>query len=174
MTEEQPKPPVIPQEVLNAVIGVESRPMTHVVEKGAVLRFVRAVNDDGPRFYGDSEPGNAHPDDMVAPPTFLCSLFSGIREVEWDNPFDGLLDGSVDWEFFEPVRAGDRITVTSKIADIMEKDGKLGTMLFVTTEFRYVNQNDALAAIQRNTLIWYDPQVAHELAQIPPGQSRLL
>ena len=76
---------------------------------------MRAIDDDGPRFYGDSEPGNCFPDNMTAPPTFLCSLFSGLRELEWENPFEGLLDGNVDWEFFAPVRAGDNITVTSKI-----------------------------------------------------------
>lgn len=144
--------------------------MTHLVEKSAILRFIRAIDDDGPRFYGDSEPGNCFPDNMTAPPTFLCSLFSGLRELEWENPFEGLLDGNVDWEFFEPVRAGDNITVTSKIIEIAEKDGRLGSMLLVTTEFNYVNQSNILVAVQRNTLIWYDPQIAHQSSQTRPDE----
>ena len=161
---------IVPQAVRQTIIGVESHPITYLVEKGAILRFIRAINDDGPRFYGDGEPGNSFPDNMAAPPTFLCSLFSGLRELEWENPFEGLLDGNVEWEFLGPVHAGDNITVTSTIIDIAEKDGRLGSMLLVTTEFNYVNQSNTLVAVQRNTLIWYDPQIAHQSSHARPDE----
>ncbi|MDA1349283.1 MAG: MaoC family dehydratase N-terminal domain-containing protein, partial [Chloroflexi bacterium] len=59
-------------------------------------------------------------------------------------------------EYFEPVRPGDRITVTARIADIYEKRGRVGNMLFFVREIEYVNQFGELAARRRSTGIFYD------------------
>ena len=150
----------VPQAVRESVIGVWSEPVTYTVEHGAVLRFIRALNDEGPRYYGDGEQGTASSDGLPVPPTFLCSLFAGPRKVDWENPYEGLLDAGVEWDFFENVRVGDRITVASRVTEMTDKQGRVGDMLLVTTEFRYTNQQGKLVATQRNTLAWYEPKVA--------------
>lgn len=150
--------PKVPQAARDAVIGVWSEPMTYEVERGAVLRFIRAINDEGPRWYGDNEPGPAKADDLAVPPPFLCSLFAGPRKADWDNPYEGLLDGGTEWSFFEKVHVGDRIIVASRITDMTDKQGRVGDMLLMTTEFHYTNQHGNLVATQRNTLAWYDPE----------------
>jgi hydroxyacyl-ACP dehydratase HTD2-like protein with hotdog domain len=68
------------------------------------------------------------------------------------NPFKLFIHGLDIFVLFQTVQAGDTITVTRKISDIYEKQGKNGLMLFVTTEFRFTNQNDALA-VNRQTII---------------------
>lgn len=148
----------VPQAARDAVIGVWSEPMTYDVERGAVLRFVRALNDEGPRWYADNEPGAQSSDGLAVPPTFLVSLFAGPRKADWKNPYEGLLDAGTEWQFFEKVRVGDRITVAARITDMTDKQGRVGDMLMVTTEFRYTNQHGKLVATQRNTVAWYEPE----------------
>ena len=68
------------------------------------------------------------------------------------------MDGGSEWEYFEDVRPGDLITVTKYLSDVQEKDGKLGNMLIMVNEKKYVNQFNKIVAIQRTTSISYDPQ----------------
>jgi len=65
------------------------------------------------------------------------------------------LDGGSEWEYFEPIRPGDRISVVSKIADIRESAGRLGAMVFITVETSYTNHYNQLCALQRSTVIRY-------------------
>ena len=134
-------------------IGVESEPAVHDVEKGAIGKFARAIGDPGPAFNDDDA---AH-GGMVAPPTFLRSMPPGPMRAEVRSPYKANLDGGSEWEYFEPIRPGDRITVTIKVADIYERSGRLGNMLFVIRETSYVNQAGTLAAVQRSTGISYEP-----------------
>ena len=55
------------------------------------------------------------------------------------------------------MRPGDRITVTTKLADLFERPGRLGNMLFSVRETKYVNQFGQTVALQRTTGISYDP-----------------
>jgi hypothetical protein len=56
------------------------------------------------------------------------------------------------------VRPGDLITVTDYLSDLQEKDGKLGNMLIMVKEKKYVNQFNEIVALQRTTSISYEPQ----------------
>ncbi len=66
------------------------------------------------------------------------------------------LNGGVEVEH-TPVRMrpGDVITSRSAIVDYAEREGRLGLMLFTTSESRWVNQSDDLVRIDRMTLIRY-------------------
>ncbi len=136
-------------------IGVESEPATHEVEKGAIRRFAEAIGDSNPLFHDEEAARRSPFGRLVAPPTFLRSLAPGPPRAPFAIPYDGLLDGGSEWEYFGPVRAGDRITVTTTVSDIFERRGRLGNMLFITRQTRYVDQSGKTAAVQRNTLIHY-------------------
>ena len=69
----------------------------------------------------------------------------------------GLVGGD-EWEFFEPIRPGDRITITSKIVDFYEDVGSRGKMLFTVTETSYKNQHDRVAMVVRRTGIGFGPR----------------
>ena len=138
---------------MREAIGVESEPAEHDVEKGAIVKFARAIGDTNPAFNDDDE---AH-GGMVAPPTFLRSMPSGPPRVQVSSPYGANLDGGSQWEYFEPVRPGNRITVTSQFSDVYERPGRLGNMLFMVRETSYVNQAGRLVAVQRTTGISYDP-----------------
>ena len=76
---------------------------------------------------------------------------------DFNNPYNAVVDGGSEWEYYEPVRPGDRITVRTKIADLFERPGRLGNMLFTIRETSYTNQFEKIVALQRTTGISYEP-----------------
>ena len=144
-------------EAVRRAIGVESPPVTHTIELGAIRRFARAIGDPNPLFNDEAAARKTRYGGVIAPPTFLRSLMDDPARARVDVPYTGVLDGGSDWEYFEPVRPGDRVTITSKVVNVYERQGRLGNMVFVITEFRYENHLDVEIAVQRNTLILYDP-----------------
>ena len=151
-----PRNSVITQE-MRETIGVESEPVTHEVEKSAIIRFAQAIGDPNPIFSDEDGARQSRYGDFIAPPTFLRSLDASPTRVQVANPYPAFLDGGSQWEYFEPVRPGDRIAVTVMIAEIFERQGRLGNTLFVISESRYVNQAGDMVATQRGTDIWYRP-----------------
>ncbi len=147
---------VITQQMRDA-IGVESEPAVHTVERGAIIKFAQAIEDPNPLFNDEAAARRTRYGGLIAPPTFLRSMSPGPARVEVRSPYPAGLDAGSEWEYFEPVRPGDRIAVTMRVSDIYERPGRLGNMLFVIRETRYVNQAGTLAAVQRTTGISYDP-----------------
>jgi acyl dehydratase len=140
---------------MRAFIGVESAPVTYDVEKGAVAKFARAISDLNPLYLDELVARNSPYGGLIAPPTFLRSLIPGRYAKPFPEPFSYVLDGGSEYRFFAPVRVGDRITVTRRIVELFEKQGRLGMMLFRVTEIKYANQLGEVAAMQRSTLISY-------------------
>ena len=142
---------------MRAAIDVESEPLTHDVEKGAIIKFAEAIGDTNPIFNDEVAARQSKYGGMIAPPTFLRSMSAGALKVDFRIPYSANLDGGSEWEYFEPIRPGDRITVTTKIADLYERAGRLGNMLFMVRETNYVNQFGNTVATQRTTGISYQP-----------------
>ena len=148
-------PSFLTEEMRRAAIGQESVPRTMDVEKGAIIKFAEAIGDENP-VYNDEEAARASRyGGLIAPPTFLRSALSARPELPFDVPFERVLDGGSDWEYFEPVRPGDRITAVSRIEDINERNGRIGLMLIQTIVITYTNQFDQIVATQTNTSIRY-------------------
>ena len=53
------------------------------------------------------------------------------------------------------MRPGDVIRSVTNLVDYSERTGRLGLMLFTTTEDRWTNQDGALIKVQRAVLIRY-------------------
>ena len=138
-------------EMRSQVIGVESEPTTLEVERGHVARFAEAIGDDNPAYTARTPQSGG----VVAPPTFLRAIRDVRPVVPFDVPFTRLLDGGSDWEYFEPVRAGDTITAVGRIEDMRERMGSIGQMLISTIKITYRNQAGAIVATQTSTSIRY-------------------
>jgi acyl dehydratase len=136
-------------------IGKTAEPRTYEVERGAIRRFAEAIGDPNPLFNREPDARASRFGGMIAPPTFCRSMMAAFPEVKIDMQGNRGLDGGSDWEYFVPIRPGDRITVQTKIADIRESDGRLGAMVFTTIETSYTNQFGQLCALQRATGIRY-------------------
>ena len=141
-------------EEMRSWLGKELDRQTLEVEKGAIRRFAEAIGDPNPLWNDETAARSGRFGGIIAPPTFLRSATPGL-----DFPFptapQRLLDGSSEWEYFEPVRAGDAITCITRLADVRERAGRLGPMLFLVRETTYTNQLGQVVATQHSTQIRY-------------------
>lgn len=120
-----------------ALIGIETKPGTHVIEAGAVRRFCDAVGITDP-IYTNPEAARAagHPERPV-PPTYWCSIMSPGGELKRPN-FDHIgtrnMNGGTEYEYVKPAYVGQTLTCTMQVADIYEKQGRSGRMVFTVLE----------------------------------------
>ncbi len=140
---------------LRAAIGVESEAAVYEVEKGAVIRFAEAIDDPNPAYQDEVAARKSRYGGIIAPPTFFRAMRAGPLRAHVESPLKRVLDGGSEWEFHEPVRPGDHIAVTQALADAAQRRGRLGPMVILTRETRYVNQFGQLVAVQRTTSITY-------------------
>lgn len=136
-------------------IGTQTEPRVVEIERGAIRRFAQAIGDPNPLFNDEAAARKTRFGGIIAPPTFCRSLGGEIPNVKLNMPQFRGLDGGSEWEYFVPIRPGDKITVVSKIADLREREGRLGPMVFITVEHSYTNQFGELCALQRSTAIRY-------------------
>ena len=129
-------------ERLRARIGEAGPSSEATVEAGHLKRFVQAIGDPNPRWTKE------------APPTFLVALAPASMHLDEAEEYGkGWLNGGNRFEYHEPVKVGDRITATSRVADVYEKTGGSGSLLFIIFETDYVNQDGRSVARLRGTAI---------------------
>ncbi len=134
-----------------SVLGVESAPIYYDVEKGAIRKFAEAIGDEAPIYYDAKAAQAAGLKTIVAPPTFLCT-FRAQELPDLQLAFGRVrLNGGNAYEYYQPIYAGDTITVTAKYADVAERTGRTGKMVFVFTELTFRNQHGEVVAKGRNT-----------------------
>ncbi|MBI4639461.1 MAG: MaoC family dehydratase N-terminal domain-containing protein [Candidatus Tectomicrobia bacterium] len=149
-------------EEMRHLIGAETPPHTFEVEKGALRKFLNATGDTNPLFRDEEWARKTEYGGIIAPPTFFCpdaliaGQVTGLKRVP--NPFRYSIDGGSEWESFQPVRVGDTLSITTKIADIYEKQGsaRTGRMLFTIVEATCRNQRGELVGICRGVSISYE------------------
>ncbi len=147
---------IVTDEVLKQ-IGKMGEPRTYEVERGAIRRFAEAIGDPNPLFNDEQRARETRFGGVIAPPTFCRSMGSPIPDVKLPALGDSFrgLDGGSDWEYFHPIRPGDRITAQTRLVDLKESEGRLGPMVFITMETTYTNQFGQLCVTQRSTAIRY-------------------
>ena len=71
------------------------------------------------------------------------------------NPGRGGLNGGQQSRYFAPIRTGDVITCVATLVDAYEKEGRIGTMLFLVDESRWTNQRGELVKLGLRTSIYH-------------------
>ncbi len=157
----QPKASVITDK-MRAEIGVESEPVTFEVDKTACRMFARAVGYTDPIYFDEEYAKSKGYRGIPAPVGFLGHVVYNPNEPQrlggyfrTDTPFKRILNGGTDIAYFDTVCAGDVLTATSKLADLSEREGRLGPMLVTVTESTYRNQDGKVVARARGTGIQY-------------------
>ena len=136
------------------------------VGPAAIRYFALALGDDNPLYQDSAAASATRFGGIMAPPTFVCETNQfypskpdqdGYIGHIWPLPVSNpaLIRGGNEYQFLEPVRPTDRVTVTWTITDINEKTTRnRGLCLFVVSEARYTNQHGVLLAINRETIIY--------------------
>ncbi len=137
------------------LVGVEAEPEMWEVEKGHIRRFAEAIGDPNPIYRDEAYAAKTRHGGIIAPPQFLidAGLVKFVDRLVDMCPDKANINAGTDLEFYRLMRPGDTITTVAKLADVKEKTGKSGVMIFLTIEVTYTNQKGELAAICRNTFI---------------------
>ena len=166
---------MLPKEVTQ-FIGKSLGSSIFEVQEEAIRRFADAVDDPNPLYWDEEYAKKSNYGAIIAPPGFISSPWFSNRLVKWSKKdaasseataglspdlakalakagFGHLLDGGMEYEFFKPVRAGDTITASTIIKDIIGREGATGKTAFLITETTYTNQKGELVAKARATLI---------------------
>ena len=114
---------------------------TEAVELGRVRDYLLALD----------EPGDIGPGDVV-PPLFMLTLARTRRP----QPSKGTaVKAGDDYAFHAPVRVGDVITISQRLADIEVKEGKNGPMYLIIVDGEFKNQRGEVVCTQRvKTFRW--------------------
>lgn len=162
---------------VKALIGAEAQPVyaTHPVEPSEIRRFHQAVMDHAPRYW--DEQAAARYGGVVAPPGFPVHAHrraEGERDPldDMDKPdYDGaaramrpglpevitplkrLMNGGYEYELFRYARPGERILLRSRYADIYQRNGKTGPIVFVVVEDSYETETGEKLLRSLNTMI---------------------
>jgi len=142
-------------------IGKVDPPHLREVERGAIRRYADAVGNDNPLYYDEEYAKKSRYGSIIAPPGFFgwakqtvpsSEGLIGLMGAMIEAGYAGILDGGMSYDYFLPVRAGDTLVASPKVADIALKEGKT-KMMIVRFEVTYYNQNGDLVAKAYQTLI---------------------
>jgi acyl dehydratase len=137
------------------------------IGKGTVRRFAKAIGDPNPLYWDDEYARKSRYRGVIAPPTLIFELNhniggeisaedgSSLDQVRLPSPPEWfLIRGGNEYEFVRPARPGDRVVVRRKIAEIYEKKGKTGPLVFVICEMTYSNHKGQVLGNNKETLIF--------------------
>jgi acyl dehydratase len=137
-----------------SLIGRESEPTVHEVEKGQIRRFAEALGDPNPLYQDDAAARAAGYPGLVAPPTFAVALTANERfRHSLDLGTRSILHGEQQLEYARPIVAGDKITVVSRVADVQERAGASGPSDVLVVDDEGRDEKGQLVFRSRATLI---------------------
>ncbi|TET57884.1 MAG: hypothetical protein E3J50_00750 [Dehalococcoidia bacterium] len=147
---------------LRRLIGVPSEAIVFRIEEGAIQRYAQAIGDPNPLYNDPDFASKTKHRRLMAPPGFTGWPVQVGRPTEKlveslvrAGAPPRILDGGVEFEFIEPIGAGDVLTATPKIASITERETRLGKTMFTTAEITFVNQEGIAVLRSRSTLIQF-------------------
>jgi hypothetical protein len=146
---------------IEGLIGVDWPPVVHEVEAPGIRMWARAVGYDDPVFYDEEVARERGFERLPAPPGFLGTPISRPGDPEPGPPIRGLnpaltrsLNGGTEYTHVRPVLAGDRLSATTRIVEVKQRDGSIGRMLLITRETTYRRGGETVATL-RATVINY-------------------
>jgi acyl dehydratase len=136
------------------LVGRESEPEVHEVERSAIRRFADAIGDPNPMYQDEAVARAAGYPALVAPPTFPVTLTSNERfRHSLDLGTRSVLHADQQFEYARALVAGDRIRVITRVADVLERPGTSGPMDVLVLEDEGRDEKGELVFRSRETLI---------------------
>ena len=151
---------LIPAEARQMVGELLSEPVTATITAKEAQRFALASDDLNPLYFDEGAARAAGYGATLVPPIFLAWALAPARpvgEVRQDGLYRGtgrrvtlnvkrVMFGGEEWEFLEPVLAGDAITSETRLRSLEEKAGGSGAFVLQMTETAYTNQQGRVVA----------------------------
>jgi len=142
-------------EAFKKLEGKEAEPEVWEAERGHIQRFAQAIGDPNPLWQDRAYAQKSRYKNIIGPPLYLIDegLVSLVDRLVEMAPFKANINAGTELEYFKPIEAGDTITTVAKLADVQEKKGRTGSLIFLIVEVTYTNQRGELVARCRNTFI---------------------
>jgi hypothetical protein len=132
---------------MSYAIGRGFEPFSFVIEQSKVDELCFALRDDNPLFKGSAQ-GR-----IPVPPTFLNSSIQTL--ITGSNPVDALgvsrrraLHAGQEYEYLQPIFVGDRLTGSTTLTEVIEKQGRAGRVRFLTLETRFSRDGIDVAVVR--------------------------
>ncbi len=151
-------------------IGAETKPRKarYPVESDPIRRFCHMTNDDNPLYLDPDYAAKSRHGTITAPMTAIGLMAgNGIWPPAPPDPDqlpttptlgDRAINLTTEWEFYKPVKVGDHISTSQRIADIYIKPIRLDPKAFwKVSENVYRNQDGETVAIHRNIGLSHRP-----------------
>ncbi len=132
-----------------SLIGKEYDSATYgPVTAAELVAYARSLGESDPIYLDESAAATGPYGGLVAHPSFVVRLRGEkLAPGEVVRQMRRLgFDAGKDIEFGEPIRPGDRITISSSIHDIYEKTGRSGPMYFIVFRTALTNQRGEMVA----------------------------
>ena len=127
-----------------SLIGKETPPGRAEAKAEEMIAFAQAVGDERPEYVDETAAKKAGYPGLVAPPTFpMRFLFDALDPdlfFELGLNMAGIVHAEQEFIYQRPVIAGEKYTITGKVHDIWEKEGKSGILDFVTFEAKALEE----------------------------------
>ena len=112
----------------SAAVGKTYDPVEYEVGREKIREYARAVGEESPVHHDPAAAREAGFRGVVAPPMFCVVYSAGAMGPAILDPELGInlmlmVHGSQEFEWDEPVVAGDTITTEARVRDIYEKNG---------------------------------------------------
>ncbi|CAG0938854.1 3-hydroxybutyryl-CoA dehydratase [Gammaproteobacteria bacterium] len=139
-------------------VGSELGRAEYEIEKGRIRSLADATLDDNPLYQDGEVARGSRYGGMIAPPAIVWPIIPPQMDwyvTQYDFPLKRLLNAGFEQELFEPVRPGDRLTGVVTLAELEEKEGRIGHMVFFHFDVVWTNQRDQKVMSLRQSFIKY-------------------
>jgi acyl dehydratase len=134
-------------------VGQQSPPLTVEVERGHIRRFVEAIDDANPIYVDEAAARAAGHARIPAPPTFAVALRANDPRAGIDIDWRKLVHGEQELVFDRAVYAGDRLTLTARIAGADVRQTKAGVMDMMVLETEARDADGQRVFLARSTIL---------------------
>jgi acyl dehydratase len=125
--------------------------------KEEIIAFAQALGETNPLFTDEAYARTTLYQGLIAPPTFSVVFRSQAMMPDLHLSYGKRgFDGGKECQFYASIRPGDTITGVDRIAEVYEKTGRSGSMIFIVRESEFTNQHGERVAIIRQSLIRRD------------------
>ena len=136
------------------IIGLETPPFEVEVEKGAIRKLIEAIGDTNPLFLDEEIANKSRFEGLIAPPTFATTFRGERPDVKLDRTKPPLF-ARQEYDYFRPLRVGDKLTCQTRVVDTYEKESRRGPLRYVIYEMIGADENGEKVFVGRQFVAFF-------------------
>lgn len=142
--------PALTEETIAEVRGLIGVPLrrtrnNEVCTLPAITAWVQGIGDINPLYRDEGVGRRSRYGCVIAPPSWMYSV--DLTDVAPKLRGIHTIYAGAEWEWYRMVRVGDEISVSAKLIEVKEKEGRFcGKMILQTGEVTYANQRGEIVA----------------------------